>query len=80
MNDSTNNSKITVLLRSLLSGATDRDADTLKRREKGAARFDKAYLGIVAYVSKLEKDLAAYKASNAALTTEVKTLRKGAKK
>ena len=64
MNDSTNNSKITVLLRSLLSGATDRDADTLKRREKGAARFDKAYLGIVAYVSKLEKDLAAYKASH----------------
>lgn len=67
MNDSTNNSKITVLLRSLLSGATDRDADTLKRREKGAARFDKAYLGIVAYVSKLEKDLAAYKANTAVL-------------
>lgn len=72
MNDSTNNSKITVLLRSLLSGATDRDADTLKRREKGAARFDKAYLGIVAYVSKLEKDLAAYKTSNGALQQTAK--------
>lgn len=61
----TNTTKIDKLLIQLLSGATDRDADTPKRREKGAARFDKAYLGIVAYVSKLEKDLAAYKASNA---------------
>lgn len=57
----TKTTKIDALLIQLLSGATDRDADTPKRREKGAARFDKAYLGIVAYVSKLEKDLAAYK-------------------
>mgnify|MGYP000647435431 CR=1 FL=1 len=66
-----NTTKIDNLLRSLLSGAQDRDADTPKRRERGAARFDKAYLGIVAYVSKLEKDLAAYKASNAALVGRI---------
>lgn len=37
-----NTKKIDNLLRSLLSGAQDRDADTPKRRERGAARFDKA--------------------------------------
>lgn len=63
----TNTTKIDNLLRSLLSGAQDRDADTPKRRERGAARFDKAYLGIVAYVSKLEKDLGAYKANAAVM-------------
>ena len=67
MTETTNTTKIDKLLIQLLSGATDRDADTPKRREKGAARFDKAYLGIVAYVSKLEKDLAAYKANTAVL-------------
>lgn len=80
MNDTTTNTKIVRLLRTLLSGATDRDADTPKRREKGAARFDKAYIGIVAYVSKLEKDLAAYKASNAALVGERKALRRAGAK
>lgn len=74
-----NTTKIDNLLRSLLSGAMDRDADTPKRREKGAARFDKAYLGIVAYVSKLEKDLAAYKASNGILTSDIKILRRNIK-
>lgn len=76
----TNTTKIDNLLRSLLSGAQDRDADTPKRRERGAARFDKAYIGIVAYVSKLEKDLAAYKASNAALVGERKALRRAGAK
>lgn len=67
MTETTSTTKIDKLLIQLLSGATDRDADTPKRREKGAARFDKAYLGIVAYVSKLEKDLAAYKANTAVM-------------
>lgn len=58
-----NTTKIDKLLIQLLSGATDRDADTPKRREKGAARFDKAYAEIVAYVSKLEADVKAYRAS-----------------
>lgn len=70
-----NTTKIDKLLIQLLSGATDRDADTPKRREKGAARFDKAYLGIVAYVSKLEKDIAAYKESNGLLGADVKATR-----
>jgi len=63
MTTTTTTTKIDKLLTQLLSGATDRDADTPKRREKGAARFDKAYTGIVAYVSKLEADVKAYRAS-----------------
>lgn len=58
-----NTTKIDNLLRSLLSGAQDRDADTPKRRERGAARFDKAYAEIIAYVAKLEADVKAYRAS-----------------
>lgn len=79
MTETTKTTKIDTLLLRLLSGSQDRDADTPKRREKGAARFDKAYLGIVAYVSKLEKDLAAYKASNGILTSDIKILRRNIK-